>query len=209
MTNLTKLTPECDPKPLQTSHAQWSPCHRACYQTLHWPAGAPRDSVAAFVPPDCLPHLPQGARRLVPTCGEAAVRVLVRHHMQRLRHTVLFARVGRCFDCVVQRVADFMVEGCGGAPYYTERHAPLLAGAGLPLLLDEEGREIWLVQLWHALDDAAFPVGLRAGFWHWAEALSVHLLAPDARRGNLTRYPYDTVRSWFAPVRQPSGAPFC
>lgn len=65
------------------------------------------------------------------------------------------------------------------------------------MLLDEEGREVWLVQLWHAFDDAGFPPAVRADFWNWAEPLSIYLLALQARRRELTRYAYDTVRSWF------------
>jgi truncated hemoglobin YjbI len=187
--------------------ARWVPCDRACYRTLHWPAGEAAYSRGAMPPPGCLPLLPQPAHRLLALCDEEGLRRLVHLHMQRLRLTPLFARAGRCFDCVAQRVADFVVESCGGPLYYSERHARMQAGAGLPLLLDEEGREIWLVQLWHALDDAALAPPLRADFWSWAEPLSVHLLAPKARHGGLTRYPYDTVRSWFLAPQQGPRAP--
>ncbi|MDF1484103.1 hypothetical protein PY257_02710 [Ramlibacter sp. H39-3-26] len=182
--------------------ARWAPCDRACYRTLYWPAGELGFAHTDRLPAGCLPLLPQPAHRLLALCDEAGLRRLVQLHMQRLRLTPLFARAGRCFDCVAQRVADFVVESCGGPLYYSERHARMQAGAGLPLLLDEEGREIWLVQLWHALDDAGFPPLLRADFWNWAEPLSVHLLAPKARRRDLTRYPYDTVRSWFLAPEQ-------
>lgn len=184
---------------------QWVPCDRACYRTLHWPVSDGAHARGAALPPACLPLLPQPAHRLLAECDEEGLRRLVRLHMLRLRRTPLFDGAGRCFDCVTQRVADFVVESCGGPLYYSERHARLQAGAGLPLLLDEEGREVWLVQLWHAFDDAAFPAPLRADFWNWAEPLSVHLLAPQARHLALTRYAYDTVRSWFA--IQPSCSP--
>lgn len=197
--------------------ARWTPCQRACYQTLHWPvseatAAEPRGAAAALPgAPACPPSLPQPAHRLLALCDEAGLRHLVHLHMKRLRHTPLFARSGRCFDCVAQRVADFVVEACGGPLYDSERHTRLMAGAGLPLLLDAEGREIWLVQLWHAFDDAGLSWPLRADYWGWAEPLSVHLLAPQARHPGLTRYPYDTVRSWFAAppctrVSSPDGA---
>ena len=74
-----------------------------------------------------------------------------------------------------------VVEACGGPLYYSERHTRLMAGAGLP-----------------------WP--LRADYWGWAEPLSVHLLAPQARHPGLTRYPYDTVRSRFA-ATPPRGLP--
>ncbi|SCK17787.1 hypothetical protein VAR608DRAFT_1251 [Variovorax sp. HW608] len=186
------------------ARARWVPCNRACYFTLHWPLADAASGRDALLPPACLPQLLQPAHRLLALCNEEGLRRLMQLHMERLRRTSLFARAGRCFDCVSQRVADFVVEACGGPLCYSERHSRLQAGAGLPLLLDEEGREIWLVQLWHAFDDAGFPPALRADFWNWAEPLSVHLLAPQARHAGLTRYDYDTVRSWF-PARPASG----
>lgn len=198
-----------DEQPLP--RASWTPCQRACYQTLQWPVadtvtghlhGAARRAAGPVLPPACLPQLPQPAHRLLALCGEEGLCRLVHLHMKRLRHTSLLAHTGNCFDCVAQRMADFVVEACGGPLYYSERHTRLLAGAGLPLLLDAEGREIWLVQLWHAFEDADFPAPLRADYWSWAEPLSVHLLAPQARHRGLTRYPYDTVRSWFPSAMQ-------
>lgn len=190
-----------------SSSALWEPCDRACYLTLRWPA-AERSGAASWGEDltACAPLLPQPAHRLLALCGEEGLRRLVALHMERLRRTPLFAHAGRCFDCVVQRVADFVVESCGGPLYYSRRHSRLTAGAGLPLLLDAAGREIWLVQLWHAFDDAGFPTALRADFWNWAEPLSVQLMAPQARHAELTRYPYDTVRGWFLDSAQRTGA---
>lgn len=191
--------------------ARYSPCSRACYQTLVWPrgaagtAGSGRGGGGWQGDPDQpagslhqrLPQLPQPPHRLLALCNEEGLRRLVALHMARLRNTPLFAQAGPCFDCVAHRVADFVVESCGGPLYYSQRHSRLQAGYGLPLLLDPPGRELWLVQLWHAMDDAGLAPGLRADYWNWAEPLSVHLLAPQARHAGLSRYPYDTVRSWF------------
>lgn len=177
-----------------SARARWVPCGRACYRTLQWPTGAGRAGRLAA----CMPALPQPPHRLLALCDEEGLRRLVHAHMQRLRATVLFAGAPDCITCVEQRVADYVVEACGGPLHYSRRHAHLHAGAGLPLLLDEEGRELWLVQLWHAFEDVGLPRHLRADFWGWAEPLSVHLLAPHARHAGLTRYPYDTVCSWFA-----------
>lgn len=191
--------------------ARYSPCSRACYQTLAWPRGAAGTAgggrgVGGWQgDPDQpagslhqrLPQLPQPPHRLLALCSEEGLRRLVALHMARLRNTPLFAQAGPCFDCVAQRVADFVVESCGGPLYYSQRHSRLQAGYGLPLLLDPPGRELWLVQLWHAMDDAGLAPGLRADYWNWAEPLSVHLLTPQARHAGLSRYPYDTVRSWF------------
>lgn len=177
--------------------ACWAPCSQACYLTLNWPvAGAAmlRGPQQAICDP---PVLPQPAHRLLALCDESGLRRLVLHHMRRLRHSPLFARSHHCFDCVTSRIADFVVESCGGPLYYSQRHAHLQAGAGLPLLLDEAGRELWLVQLWHTFDDIGFPPALRADFWAWAEPLSIHLLVRHARIEPPRRYPYELVRSWF------------
>lgn len=187
-----------DPIQPWTTRARWVPCDRSCYQTLRWPAmeaGQNRRSLG--MPPACPPAIEPPPHRLLAICDESGLRQLVMHHLQRLKSTPLFANAGKCFDCVAMRFADFVVESCGGPLYYSQRHARLEAGAGLPLLLDEESRELWLVQLWHAFDDVGFPQHLRADFWGWAEPLSVHLLAPHSRHDRLTRYPYDTVRGWF------------
>lgn len=195
-----------DTIPGKPPRARWTPCTRACYRTLQWPVThRPPERRESGAPAVC-PPLPAPPHRLLAICAEAGLRDLVRHHMRRLKTTPLFARAGGCFDCIVERVADFVVESCGGPLYYSQRHAHLAAGAGLPLLLDEEGRELWLVQLWHAFDDVGFPDALRADFWGWAEPLSVQLLAPHARHAGLTRYSYDTVRSWFATPPAQSGA---
>nr|WP_260400570.1 oxygen-binding protein [Paraburkholderia bannensis] len=192
-----------DPTSAAPPRARWTPCTRACYRTLHWPVVQSSRERPVRGEQTLCPPLPAPPHRLLAICEEAGLRDLVRQHMRRLRTTPLFVHAGDCFDCVTERVADFVVEACGGPLYYSQRHAHLQAGAGLPLLLDEDGRELWLVQLWHAFDDVNFPTALRADFWGWAEPLSVYLLAPRARHDRLTRYAYDTVRSWFStPVLQ-------
>ncbi|SDC74892.1 oxygen-binding protein [Paraburkholderia lycopersici] len=196
-----------DPISATAPRARWTPCNRACYQTLRWPAAqSSRDRPARGAQTLC-PPLPAPPHRLLAICEEAGLRELVRQHMARLRTTPLFVHAGSCFDCVTERVADYVVEACGGPLHYSQRHAHLQAGAGLPLLLDEDGRELWLVQLWHAFDDVDFPMPLRADFWGWAEPFSVHLLAPRSRHDGLTRYAYETVRSWFTTSASPSRSP--
>ncbi|MGF6508930.1 hypothetical protein OKW26_004757 [Paraburkholderia sp. 32] len=94
-------------------------------------------------------------------------------------------------------MADFVVESCGGCCITASGMRICRRAFGPPLLFDEEGREPWLIQLWHAFDDVGFPPALRADFWGWAKPLSEHRLAPHARHAGRTRYTYDAVRSWF------------
>lgn len=182
--------------------ARWQPCDHACQRTLRWPVRQdapllPEGDGPALPPPAALPAVPPPAHSVLALCGEAGIRRLVHRHMTRLRLTPLLAEVQDCFDCVADRVADFVIESCGGPLYYSQHHSRLQAGGGLPVLLDEVGREIWLVQLWHSFDDVGWPRGLRADLWRWAEPLSLHLLAPRARRAPLRRYPFEEVRAWF------------
>ncbi len=158
--------------------ARWAPCPdtptrsacaRACVATLRWPVRQ----------------------------AEHAGR-----YMTRLRLTPLLTEHDgvECFDCVTERVGDFVIESCGGPLYWSQHHSPhrgVSAGAGWPVLLDEIGREIWLVQLWHSLDDVGLSEALRADMWRWAEPLSLHLLVPRARQAGVRRYPFERVRSWF------------
>jgi hypothetical protein len=203
---MTLWTPPPDALPA----AHWRPCEadcaRACHATLRWPvrpvlADGP---VADVGPVVAMPAVPDPPHSLLALCGEAGLRRLVQRHMTRLRLTPLFESTGPqaqdCFDCVAERVADFVIEACGGPLYWSEHHSPhhgLAAGAGWPVLLDEVGREIWLVQLWHSFADVGLATKLRADFWGWAEPLSLHLLVPRARRAGVRRYPFHTVQSWF------------
>lgn len=182
-------------------HARWRPCERNCQRTLRWPVVERLDDSATqpteHNPAGPPPAPPMPAHSLLAMCGEVGLRRLVHRHMMRLRLTPLLSEVGECFDCVVERVGDHVIESCGGPLYYSERHARLQAGAGLPLLLNAAGRQLWLVQLWHAMHDVGLPEPLRRDFWEWAEPLSICLLAPRARQGDIVRYPWEVVSGWF------------
>ena len=144
-----------------------------------------------------MPGLPAAAKfclpsvaRLLPPASESQLRRLVACHMARLRSSALYAaEPDAAFQALTAQLADFVVRACSCVP----------PSSSLPLTLNGATRELWLVQLWHAFDDAAFPLALRPGYWCWAETLSVRLLAPAERDVRLSRYPYDTVRSWFLP----------
>lgn len=192
--------------------ARWAPCPdtatrstcaRACVATLRWPVRQ-AEHAGRYPPPPmvAMPAVPDPPHSLLALCGEAGLRRLVHRHMTRLRLTPLLAEHDgvECFDCVTERVGDFVIESCGGPLYWSQRHSPhrgVNAGAGWPVLLDEIGREIWLVQLWHSLDDVGLSEALRADVWRWAEPLSLHLLVPRARQAGVRRYPFERVRSWF------------
>ena len=135
-------------------------------------------------------------------CDEADVRRLMAAHLQRLGRTPWFAREQACLSCHTQQLADGVtaayLSAVGGIALGGQQ--PAVAPAHLPCVLDAEMREIWLVQLWHAFDDACFPLMHRDEFWAWAEALSVQLMPVHARALVHNRYPYATVQAWFADV---------
>jgi len=191
----------------QTAPARWRPCDRACHATLRWPVRTAHEHSHDGRPTHELPELPAPSHSLLALSAEAGLRRLVHRHMTRLKLTPLLTHTNDCFDCVVERYGDFVIESCGGPLYYSERHARLAAGAGWPVLLDESGRDIWLVQLWHSMEDIGWSAHLRAAFWRWAEPLSVHLLAPRARHSGLRRYPYLTVCRWLNNGATPSPKP--
>ena len=132
----------------------------------------------------CVPALPRPKQPIAPSM----LRRLVARHMSRLRSIAPYADLlDTTFQTLSQGMADFVVQSFG-----------VNESCGtLPVTLDVASREFWLVQLWHAFDDVDFPMPLRPSYWCWAETLSVRQLAPSARHTQLTRYPYDTVRSWF------------
>jgi len=140
-----------------------------------------------------------GASQSTPgMCDEAVLTQLMAVHLARLRHTPWAVHPQPCLGCQTRQLADALPDAYRA--HLTEVHTPqgVKAPAHLPRLLNAELREIWLVQLWHAMDGVRFPLAHRAAFWLWAEALSVQLLAPTPQPRAVNRYPYAVVRAWFA-----------
>lgn len=137
-------------------------------------------------------------------CDEADVRRLMAAHLQRLGRTPWFAREQACLSCHTQQLADGLAAAYRSAVSGSAQggRRPAVAPAHLPCFLDTELREIWLVQLWHAFDDAGFPPVQRADFWTWAEALSVQLMPIQMTAQVCNRYPYASVQAWFADAQE-------
>jgi hypothetical protein len=142
---------------------------------------------------------------VVPT-DEANVKRLMAAHLGRLAHPRWFAHPQACFGRCAQQLAEVLAAVCTADSWSDgSLPTPLTGPRPLPHLFDPELREIWLVQLWHAFDDAQFPLARRASFWTWVEALSVQLMPPRAVQPTLNRYPYATVQAWFADRPDESG----
>ena len=137
--------------------------------------------------------------------GEDALRDLVRHHHRLLRGSAIGGLLSSDplrFDAMVERIADFVVESCGGPPRYTEQ-----AGEGcmrsrhFAFTIDEAGRETWLFELARALDTSRLPPAAREAYWDWAEPLSIRMVNRRTEKAQPRRYPFSWV---LARVRHPA-----
>jgi len=112
--------------------------------------------------------------------GEEALRRLVR----RQHVLLLVTPVGRhfpsdpeAFGRLVDTIADFVVEACGGSTGYTAaRGATCMRTRHFPFSIDEAAREIWLEALFQAMVDTDFPEAVRPEVWNWLEPFSVRMI---------------------------------
>ena len=142
---------------------------------------------------------------LLALVGEPALRDLVRHQHELLRASdigALMSGEAAHFASMVERIADFVVESCGGPARYT-----LAQGAGcmrsrhFGFTIDENGREVWLFCLMRALDASRLPTAQREAYWAWAEPLSIRMVNRRTQKAQPRRYPFDWV---LARVRHPA-----
>jgi hemoglobin len=174
------------------------PAAHACACGGHAPAKAGRtvDASTDLV----LPAVTFPAR-VLEVAGEEKLRQAVRRHHQRLLATpiaALFPADEAQFAVLVERVADFFVEACGGDSGYTERNGKMcMRTRHFPFTVDEASREIWLEQLFLTLDEVDFPVEVRDEYWTWLEAFSVRMINRRTMRGQPARIPYVAAQSRF------------
>ena len=144
-----------------------------------------------------LPAVPFPSRRIFDIAGEQCLRDLVRKHHDNLRQSDIrrmFPEAGAQFEDLVERVADYVVEACGGPPRFTPVHGnACMRARHYPFTIDEKAREIWLQCLWHAFDTADFPKSLRREYWDWMEAFSVRMINRRTMRAQPTRVPFDAL----------------
>jgi hemoglobin len=141
------------------------------------------------------PPVPFPTRRVLQRAGEATLRTLVARQHQRLLATPiahLFPRDPAGFAQAIQRSADFVVQACGGSDDYTHRRgATCMRTRHLPFTIDEAGREHWLMALWWAFDDVAFPADVREELWNWLEAMSIRMVNRRTQRAQPERLGWD------------------
>jgi hemoglobin len=141
-----------------------------------------------------LPAVAFPSRRVLDTAGEERLRQLVRHH-----HALLVAGpIGSMFPAdadlfadLVDKVADFVVESCGGGAAYSAQHgSTCMRTRHFPFTIDESARETWLSALFRAMEDVDFPIEVREEYWNWLEAMSVRMINRRTMKAQPARIPF-------------------
>lgn len=147
------------------------------------------------------PEVPFPSARILAEAGEDALRRLVARHHRLLRESSiggLFAADDETFRHLVARIADYVVETCGGPDAFSAAHGnTCMRTRHFPFSIDEAGREIWLEKLFQALDDTAFPVHLREEYWSWLEPMSLRMINRRTTKAAPVRLPYAQARVRF------------
>ena len=144
---------------------------------------------------------------LLRAVGEQALRNLVRRHHELLKASDIGHMLSTDpvqFDAAVERLADFVIESCGGPANYTLRQGPgCMRSRHFPFTIDEAARETWLACLVRALDDSGIPQPLCEEYWNWMEPMSIRMVNRRTQKPQPARYPFN----WFAArVRHPAMA---
>ncbi len=143
------------------------------------------------------PDVPTPDQRIVAEAGEDRLRRLVRRHHERLAVSPVSALIDQTpevFDNTVERIADFVIERCGGKAAYTQEHGHVcMRVRHFPFSIDEQGRDVWLGELLHALIEVEFPPSLQASYWAWVEPMSLRMINRRTRKAQPVRYPFAKV----------------
>ncbi|RIX42594.1 MAG: globin [Rhodocyclales bacterium GT-UBC] len=165
------------------------------------PAQAVGRRVAAH-PEMEMPEVPFPSARVLEIAGADGLRRLVRHHHGLLRHSPighLFAADEAEFTALVERIADYVVEVCGGPALFTPLHGnTCLRTRHFPFTIDERGREIWLEKLLQAIDETGFPPELHEEYWAWMEPFTIRMINRRTTKAQPIRLPYALARQRFA-----------
>jgi hemoglobin len=163
--------------------------------------GSGSDPVARLMPHEVdliFPDVPTPDQRIVAEAGEERLRRLVRRHHERLAQSpvsVLIDQTPEVFDATVQRIADFVIERCGGKSGYTEEHGHVcMRVRHFPFTIDERSRDVWLGELLHALIEVEFPASLLEAYWEWVEPMSIRMINRRTSKAQPLRYPFTQVQ---------------
>ena len=136
--------------------------------------------------------------------GEATLRALVqRHHTLLRQHPEighLFAKDDKTFAERVKKIADFIVEACGGPTAYTDAEGKdvCIRTRHFPFEIDERAREIWLEKLYVALGETQLSLLAKQVYWNWVEAMSIRMINRRQTRAQPLRINFDEAGRRFA-----------
>jgi hemoglobin len=151
-----------------------------------------------------LPAVTFPSPRVLAVAGEEKIRQVVRRHHALLQASAiagLFVKDPWQFAKLAERVADFFVEACGGAPAYSEQHgSTCMRTRHFPFSIDESAREIWLEMLYQAMVDVDFPTEVREEYWTRLEAFSVRMINRRTMKAQPVRIPYIVAQLRFGSV---------
>lgn len=151
-----------------------------------------------------MPEVRFPTARVLDIAGADRLRQLVRRHHALLRESVighLFATDDAAFAALVERIADYVVEICGGPAEFTPVHGNTsMRTRHFPFTIDEAGRETWLEKLLQAMDETSLPQELHEEYWTWMEAFTIRMINRRTTKAQPLRLPYALARQRFAPA---------
>lgn len=152
-----------------------------------------------------MPEVPFPSPRILAVAGADGLRRLVRHHHGLLRQSPighLFVADDGEFATLVERIADYVVETCGGPTLFTPAHGNIcMRTRHFPFSITERGREIWLEKLFQAMEESDFPAELREEYWAWMEPFTVRMINRRTSKAQPVHLPYALARARFSGLR--------
>jgi hemoglobin len=163
--------------------------------------GAGSDPAVRLMPHEVdliFPDVPTPDQRIASDAGEDLLRKLVRRHHERLAASSVGALIDQTpevFDATVQRIADFVIERCGGKSDYTSEQGHVcMRVRHFPFTIDERSRDVWLRELLQALVEVEFLGSLLKAYWEWVEPMSIRMINRRTRKAQPARYPFAQVQ---------------
>lgn len=145
-----------------------------------------------------MPEVPFPSAQMLEVAGADGLRALVRRHHALLRDSEighLFAVDATEFFTLVERIADYVVEVCGGPARFTSVHGnTCMRTRHFPFTIDERARLVWLEKLFEAMQDCDFPESLHEPYWAWMEPFTVRMLNRRTTKAQPLRLPYGAAR---------------
>jgi hemoglobin len=148
-----------------------------------------------------LPAIALPSRRVLDLAGEEKLRQLVRRQYALLMASPildLYTDNPWAFAKLAEKVADFVVESCGGAAAYSAQNgSTCMRTRHFAVTIDEAARETWLAALFRAMEEVDFPAAVRAEYWNWLEAFSVRLINRRTMKAQPARISFAAAQQRF------------